>query len=222
MDKPGQCTCPSVPERQEDAMPAAGNKIKLTENKTNGSLDYARFSLSYGPSLPPLSKEDPREESYKLLTLLKGDGDVIIEVNSLYLNIPEVKREPIVMEFLDHIKSLGLEYRYRKFTAERNQGLLAKLFGAKKIEAHELFVHVPHETWQKEEFKSILPIHGARYYMAKGSCGPAEALDGMYRMTDEEKLDFYELIVFDIGILGTMGINSGKLELGDLKQILGI
>jgi len=193
-------------------------KLKIRENKTDGGLNFARFALTYKV---PDTQEQCRQNSFNIISLLKSGNDVIIEINSSLFNVSENRREEIVMGFIDDIRSLGLEYRYRKVAATGSQSFLSALFGKKNNQAHEVLVYVPHNVWQQESFKSAIPLYGARYYVVNGSLEAGKALEDMYRMMDFEKLQFFKLVVFDAGLLGSMGINSQTLQMEDIKRLLG-
>lgn len=194
-------------------------KLKIRENKTDGSLNFARFALTYKV---PETLDQSRQNSFEILSLLKCDKDVIIEINSSLFSVPENRREMIVMDFIDNIRSLGLEYRYRKVAATGSQSILTLLFGKKNNQAHEVLVYVPHNVWVQESFKSALPLNGARYFVVNESLDAAKALEDMDRMMDYEKIRFFPMVIFDAGMLGSMGINSQTLQMSDIKKLLGI
>lgn len=192
--------------------------IKLKQVNTDASLESAQISLTYKQQG---SEEKARESSYEILSALKSDNDVIIELNSTLFNLPDKEKDSYFRKFVETIRSLDLEYRYRKVSVN-TQSIFSFLFGQKTVQAHEILVYVPHEVWLTETFRSILPIYGARYYVTKEAAEADEILEEMYRMMDFDKLDFFKLIIFDAGTLSSMGINSSSLTIEDLKEMLGV
>jgi hypothetical protein len=198
-------------------------KIKIRENKAVRGLEGARFALSYGMPTSMSSVEYIRESSYEILSSLKSDSDVLIEINSSLFNIPRNQRDSFVTRFIDTIRDLGLEFRYRKVPSADRPSLLSIIFGKKgDNQAHEVVAYVPNNVWQQDNFKSVFPLCGARYYVIDEELEPSKTLDDVCNMLDSEKLERFKLIIFDSGLLGSMGINSLRLEMKDIKHLLGI
>lgn len=196
-------------------------KIKVKENKSDGSFSSPKFSISMKQSS---SSDENRANSYEVLSALKGDSDIIIEVNSSLLNIPPWQRETYAKDFLYSVRELGLDYRYKKGVSQSSLSFLAQLFGFGKNNqsAHEILAYVPHSVWESENFYKILPIHGARYYVLKEPGDSSKILDQISNMLDEEKLDYFKFTVFDTSTFSYMGINGNNLTIDDIKRSLGM
>jgi hypothetical protein len=195
-------------------------KIQIKENKVKESLNFVQYILTYDTH--GLKKENEnltRENSYRIISMLKSDNDVVIEVNSSLLNIRGAQKQAYVFSLLDSLKSMGLDYRYRKMSSSSGQTILSFVIG-KKEDEHEIFIYVPDSVWRTSEFQDIMPAYGAKYYIYDGSLETNECLDNLYRITDEEKLDFFKITIFDPGILERMAINSKRLCLEDLKGLI--
>ena len=198
----------------------SGNKrIKLRENKTDGSLGFARYSITVGV---PASEEQCRQTSFDILSALKQDSDAIMEINSSLFNMNKNERDEIALLLLEDLKDLGLHYRYRKVSSVASPSFFSMLLGKKESQAHEFLVYIPDTVWQSENFKSLMPAYGARYYFLKESTDSGKVFDDMYRMLDSEKLNYFRLIVFDSGMLGSMGINTNSMDVKDIKSLLGL
>lgn len=199
-------------------MPFDNKSIKVKENKSDGSLSSPRFSISL-KHLTSLNEN--RLTSYEILSALKGDNDVLIEANSSLFNMPLPERKSYAISFLNSVRELGLDYRYRKGVSQVSQSILAQLLRNKNTGSHEILAYVPNKVWEMEGFYRILPLYGTRYYITKEPVESGKILDDMSRMLDSEKLEYFRLIVFDSSSLGYMGINSSSMTLSDIKQVLG-
>jgi hypothetical protein len=192
-------------------------KIQLKENKSKDSQNVAQYILTYtvhGPKKDP--KSQSRENSYEIISALKSDNDVIIEINSSLLNMAgNQKKQEYVFKLLESIKALGLEYRYRKMNVAAPSSMFSLVLGKKNIDEHEVLVYVSKDIWKTNEFQNIMPAFGAKYNVYDGSLGADECLDNMYRLTDDEKLDFFRIILYDPGVYNQMAFNSRHLGLED-------
>jgi hypothetical protein len=193
-----------------------GSKIiRLKENSTKDSLETARFFLNYKQSKIP---EDAKKVSHEILSVLKGDSDVIMEINTNLLFSSPKPGSEIVQNFIEFAKDNSLDYKFRKIPATTNQNIMSKLFAPKKQEAQELIIFIPSPAWHSNSFGSILNLYGTKYHFLDN---PAPSiLDDLLAMSDPEKLDSCKFIVFDLGLLGNMGINTKKYNLSELKKLL--
>jgi hypothetical protein len=195
-------------------------KMKLTERKTDNSLESPRFVLTLGQAK---SHDLQISGNYDALTKLIGTNDVVINLDSSLLSMPYSRRESHVMNILGAIRALNLEYKYQKFESRSKWSIFSMLFGgnANKKE-HEILAYIPNEIWVKGEFKNKFPAYGARYFVLKDSQDSTKLLEDMQKMLDAEKLEYFRLIIFDNAIINSMGIFTNHLDLPDLKRILGI
>ncbi len=191
-------------------------RLAATGNKENNGLPH--YTLSYKSD----RGRSNTEISYEILSKLKKDNDAVIEINtSLAMKTAksmEIRPEAILSE----IRKLGLEYRYRKIKETANQGFLSLFFGKKPEDGHEIFVYVPAESWNIDMFKKIMPTAGARLYIMKKSDEGSKVLERMTCMTDNEKADHFEYIIFDLAELGRMGIISNRYGFEDIENALEI
>ncbi len=194
-------------------------RIRIKENKTWSSLNTPRFTLSLEENV---SSEKQKEQSYDVLSRLIGDSDIIIELNSTLLSLPNPRREAYALKFLQDIRALGIEYRYSKASSTASPSPLGGLFGSKSTQAHQIIAHIPNGTWQKAEMKDALSLYGASYFIPKEKHGGSEMLEDFLKMLDEEKLHYFKLAVFDIICSNRMGIFSASHTLADMKAMLRI
>ena len=199
-------------------MDISSKTIKLKDNKTENCLDSARFTLNYSQSKDP---QAGRLFTYRLLSLLKGSSDVIMEINSDLLVSNEKSKSDIIQFYVEYAKKLGLNYRYRKLPSSGSKSFFGKLLNQQKQqEAHELVIHIPAGIWEMEGFCDYINTCGTRYYFTGSEKFSGDLPDEMSKMTDNDKFNFFKMVVFDVSIMGNMGINSKTMELIDLKKLL--
>lgn len=180
-------------------------------------MDYAQFRLAYNSQG---LEYNIRHASYIILSSLKSDNDLIIEINSSLFSMSESKKEPFIKNLLESAKSLGLYYQYKKVPAYAKQNIFSLFFNKNVSHAYEVFIYVPHKIWSTDEFSNFLHLCCARYYITKESVEASTIIDNMQQMTDNEKLDFFKLIVFNNVTYGGMGINTHSLSIPDINQLL--
>lgn len=198
-------------------------KITVKENKSKGSLEMARFFVSYGRTD---SEEEKRRNSYEMISLLKKENDLIMEVNTALLTFPQVnQREDYIFTLNRAIKELSLDFRYRKASASGSGNFFGDLFsfGKNKV-AHELLIYVPDKVWRDENFAAILPIYGARYYICPNRPEREKLLDEIFngQIMDDEKLDLFNPTIFDCSDFAQMGVFTKTMSLQELKNLLGV
>lgn len=195
-------------------------KLKITENKVvQGSLS-PRFIISYNNSKNKTKQH--QENSYEIISLLKSKNDFFIEVNSSLLLTPTALRENEVISFINHIRQMNLDYRYRQLPSSGEKNLFSQLLNRGHSTNHQVLVHIPQAIWTQEAFKSILPIYGVRYYIPKGDVDNNKVLDDLFngQLLDAEKIELFKLIIFDSCNFGQMGISGTDISLAELKRIL--
>lgn len=196
-------------------------KIKIIENKSSKGPDTARYNLNYGIN----SKVDQqRRNSHSIISALKGTKSVLLDVNSTLFNLQPYKRDSYAMDFIKAVKSMGLEYRYRKIPNTGSQSFFGKLFGFdnKASDSHQIFVVISDETWTNEGFISSLPFYGVKYCVFKEAADTSKTLDDIYngQLLDFEMFDYFDLTIFDCCSFGAMGLCTNSLEYGELEKLL--
>ncbi|NLM96882.1 MAG: hypothetical protein GX175_04620 [Halanaerobiaceae bacterium] len=192
-------------------------KIKKASNKIN--LETAQYSVSFKQIRE--TAESSRDCIYEIISLLKDNNDLLIEMDSSLFFLPVKERETFIKNCINEFRTLNLEYRYSKFTSN-NTSLLGLILGKREIERHHLLLYLPHETWLRDEFRSILPIHGIRFYVIPEPLKADELFFEFYRMMDTDKLDYFPLIIFIPGAISHIGLNSKFFTIDDLKKKLRI
>ncbi|HHW48042.1 MAG TPA: hypothetical protein GXX14_05420 [Clostridiaceae bacterium] len=194
--------------------------IKFKVNKVSNDTDLPQYSVSY---MSKSTKTDNRKTSFELISALKGDSDVVLEVNTSLFNVPQLPEDKFVAGFLEDIRRIGFDYLYRKVPAS-SKSFFSQLLGLgkKNAQAHEILVYIPDESWKKGELYNIIPAYGVKYYITKDNSQGRQAMDDIYLLTDDERLDTFKLIIFDISYFAQMGITSRSLTADDIKRLIGI
>lgn len=194
----------------------ANKKFKLsrTGNKENSGMP--QYSISYKPEKRQ-SKTDIR---FEILSKLKGDNDAVIEINTSLLvkTGNDFNFQPD--NLLNEIRSLNLEHSYRKVKKSETQFVLSIRAGSKSVEHHEIYIFVPDDTWNIDIINKIAPTFGVRFYMMKKSDEGSNILNKITNMSEPEKADYFEYIVFDAPDLNRMGITSNRHDFEDIKKCL--
>jgi len=192
-------------------------KLKVRENKNRSGMNSPQFTISFNPSS---SKDECKLDSYNLLSKLKGDNDLVLEVNSSLFNLPTSERESYATDILYALRDFDLDYRYRKVPSQSAQSFFAQLLGLNKNSfSHEILAYIPDKKWHSENFYSILPFYGARYFITKGPADGSKTLDNMSLMLDNEKFEYFRFSVFASSNLGYMGI-TGNITIDEIKALL--
>lgn len=196
----------------------ANYKIKLVDNRAKANSGIPQFSLSYNPE----NRQSESNVSYEVLSLLKEDNDIVIEIDtSLFIQSKKSKKF-IPEDFISEIRKMNLEYSYKKSQSQK-QDFFSSLFGIKKTEEeHVVTVYVPDNVWNDESFKRILPDCGARYLIKKNTDEARKVLDEMNLLTDNERKNYFSFVIFDVSEYNQMGITSNHYGYDDIKKILGI
>lgn len=194
-------------------------KLKITENKVvQGSLS-PHFIISYN-NLKNKTKQ-PQDNSYEIISLLKSKNDFFIEVDSSLLSTSAALRENEVISFINNIRQMNLDYKYRQLPSSGEKKLFGLLNRGSSTN-HHVLVHIPQAIWAQEAFKFILPIHGVRYYITKRDVDSNKVLDDLFngQLLDAEKIELFKFIIFDLCNIGQMGISGTDISLVELKRIL--
>jgi len=194
--------------------------IKFKVNKVSNNMDLPQYSVSY---MSKNSKIDDRKTSFELISALKEASDVVVEVNAALFTLTQSSGDEIAIRFLEDIRRMGFDYLYRKVPAP-SRSFLSQLFGLgkKNEQTHEILVYIPDESWKKETLYSIIPAYGVKYYITKDNTQGRKAMDDLNQLTDDEKLDAFKLIIFDVSCYGQMGISSRSLSADDIKRLIGM
>jgi hypothetical protein len=196
-----------------------GRLLKFKVNRIRNSLEDARYVLTYRQGG---NADESARLSHAILSALKGEGELLLELNSSLFCTPDKPKDELIYACIDTAKNLALEYKYSKVPSSGAPSLLEKLLNRTRDYAHELLVRIPVQGWSDEGTLSLILPYGARYYMTGRPFAENNLLESFGNMTDREKLEYFRLIVFDLGLLGHMGINSAFMEPDEVKSLLKI
>jgi len=198
-------------------MPLKKYKLKLKENIDTVDQKLPRFSLSYR-----VKKENPGHASYDILTALSENNDIIIEIDTDYFDSKLNINRQYFQQFVDTVSSLGLTHSLKEFTSAQSYSLFGfRVESGKKKQTRKLAVYVPHNVWENEILKDILPGCGARYYITKYPMDAEDIVNKIWTMDEIEIKNTFKLIIFDFAFYGQMGIVTDVLGKEDFQRLLG-
>lgn len=192
-------------------------KIKIEENNPWELMGMPRFSVEVKQAK---SRDMQIKNNFELLSKLIGDNDIVISLNSTLVNMSQHKFQPLMQQFIETIQELDLEYKSIKTPGRPTSSFLSFLLRNKEINGQEILAYVPNDAWSN--FQNRLPYYGARYFIAKNSPIDSSILEDMLKMTDDEKLEYFKIIVYNSIYLGRMGICSKYVSLSELEDLLKV
>lgn len=192
-------------------------KIKIEENNPWELMGMPRFSVEVKQAK---SRDMQIKNNFELLSKLIGDNDIVISLNSTLVNMSQHKFQPLMQQFIETIQELDLEYKSIKTPGRPTSSFLSFLLRNKEINGQEILAYVPNDAWSN--FQNRLPYYGSRYFIAKNSPIDSSILEDMLKMTDDEKLEYFKIIVYNSIYLGRMGICSKYVSLSELEDLLKV
>lgn len=192
--------------------------ISLNKNKVSNDINMPQYTISYKAKA---TNTKVGSLSYRIISALKEDSDIVLEVNSSLFSLPQADRESFALIFLSAVRNIDLDYSYRK-TSSPSKSFFSQLFGKKEECSHEILVYIPDEVWKKEDFFNIIPKYGVRYYITKDNTDGKKVIEDMNKMLDEEKIEKFKFLIFDVAIFNQMGVISKSHSAESIKQLLGI
>jgi len=192
-------------------------KLKLRENSNISDQNIPRFSLSY-----QVKKVDPGNASYDILTALSDNSDIIIELDTDYLDDKLNINRRCFQRFTNTVSSLGLTHSLKEFASTHSYSMFGfQMESRKKKQTHKFAVYVPRNVWENELFKDNLPICGARYYVTKSPMNAEDIVNKIWTMDEKEIKKIFKLIIFDFTFYGQMGIVTDLFNKEDIHRLLG-
>jgi len=189
-------------------------RLKLTKLDNNNS-SAPQFSLTYS-----VKKTLSIEAGYDILSRLKGDNDLIVEVSGSII-LGNASPNKVTSDFLRNTRSLNLEFEAKQKEIPSRFSIFGiPLLNQKTEVIDEIFAYIPNEAWNK--FMSFMPVHGARYYITPKPENPKELIRKTIRMTERERAENFDLTVYHAASLCQFGLWSAIYGEDDLKKILGI
>ena len=188
------------------------HKIKLTRNKEG--QEGPQYSVTYKANLK-------NRVSYAILSALIGDRDVVMTIDT-DLFFGTVNNEKAYLdEWVERFRAKGLAYSDRTVPSNKSFAVFGFVMnrGKKsKKEARQIAVYIPNAVWREEDF--CLPAYGTQYYMAKAPMEAGETAARVLDMTGEEIAETFAMDVFDISVLGQIGLNARDMGEEALKRVL--
>ncbi len=191
-------------------------KIKLSDISVKNSA-VSSFSLTYSGK-----KMQSYEVSYEIISALKKQSELIIELNSSLLYIDSNNSKGIIFDnFLAGLQDFGVELINKKtLNNERRKFFSIPMMEGKKVEGFEMYAFIPNDIWCDPKFKTLIPKVGLRYYVPLPETD--NNLSAFVTLDEEERLALCQMVVFDNAMLSSMGITSAKLKKNDLSELLNM
>jgi|GEM_PF-2146271 len=188
-------------------------KLKLSNAENKYNKEISSFSLYYSGK----GMENP-EVSYRIISALKADASLFIELNSSLLNMDAYDKKMLSEKFMEGLKRLGIEHLNKKTVESERRRVLSIALEGKKVEGFETYALIPGEIWCRQEFKELLPTAGLRYYLS--SDDSESNLFAFADLDEEERLKLSRMVIFDNAGLGSMGINTAYLTKSEINRLL--
>ena len=80
-------------------------KIIIKENKIYDNINNPKFSINYSKIK---SNKEKKQISYEIISKLKNNNDIIIEIKTELFSLQKSLREDFFLEFIKGIEGLGL------------------------------------------------------------------------------------------------------------------
>lgn len=197
--------------------------IKFKKNKASRDLNMPQYTISYATKDAHTDSSNASLFSYKIISALKGSNGVVLEVNSSMFSISNSERDKIAFDFLKAIRYLGIDFSYHKVSSP-SKSFVSLIRGKKEEETHEILAYIPDEVWKKQEFFDIIPKFGVRYYITKDNeeDDGKKLIENMNNYLDEEKLEKFKLIIFDVVTFSQMGLISNSLSADEIRNLVNL
>ena len=187
-------------------------KIKIAEIDTIKNPQASKFSLAYRGR-----RKDSSQVSYEILSKLKAQDDMILEVNSSLLNLSEKENKELLSKLAKSLEKMNIEYTSKKIRVNAKRSILSIAVSSKEIDGFELFAYIPDNAWRDEVIKEFIPQIGVRYYILEP--GSQINPDSFAILDEEEKNKLCTMVIFDHILFGCMGINTSYSK-QDILDIL--
>lgn len=193
---------------------------KLHPVAWNGTINNPQYQIAYATIG---SQAASMARSREILRSLVGGRDLIIEMNSALLSVPEKDREAIGLAFRKGIEAHNLLITERRYPVASRPSFFARILGQPaEVEACELRALVPGSVWQSGAVDTALSPWGQRYYVLPEGTDGASLLErlNLGTIAAREVLDAMDLIIFDVANFGQMGLISTRNDQAAIQSRL--
>jgi hypothetical protein len=194
------------------------NQFTIKESK---DISLARYFISYSSNR---NNKGNRQKSYQLLSLLKQQNDVILEIDSELTTLPTTSEtETTIGSLLKDFTDMGIDYRHQKSEAKSNKNLFGIFNSNKTHTAHRILVCISDKLWHDDQFQLIIPSYGVRYYICKENIDAKKLLEDLFcgKIMEAEKQELFPFVIYDCSDFGQMGINT-ELSKAELQNRLTV
>ena len=93
----------------------ANYKMKLVDNRAKANSGVPQYTLSYNAE----NRKSDSNISYEILSLLKEENDIVIEIDTALILQSKRSKKFIPENFISEIKNMNLEYSYKKSQTQK-------------------------------------------------------------------------------------------------------
>ncbi len=187
-------------------------KVKISD-VSNKRDSVSKFAIGYSAK-----NIDNSQISYEIISALKAENDIIIELNSSFLNLSESESKMFLSRLIEELDDNGILYKKRKVLLEKKRSMLSISLKSEIIEGFELFAIIPDVIWRSENFRRIIPNMGIRYYLPKVKNDIR--LDELIDLEEFEKISLFNMVIFDYILSGSMGITTCSMKKEDIQALI--
>ena len=189
-------------------------KIKVKISDISDKRDsISKFAITYSAK-----NIDNSQISYEILSSLKAENDIIIEISSSFLKLSESESKMLLSKLIEELDNYGVMYKKRKISVHSRRTMLSISLKSEIIEGFELFAVIPDAIWRNENFKRLIPNMGVRYYLPTSI--KDVNLDEFIDLEENEKISQCNWVIFDYILSGSMGINTCMMKKEDIQALL--
>ncbi len=188
-------------------------RVKIVDNSKYKDLSSAQYAISYISS-----KMEMSQASYKILSALKTDHDIFMEITSAYLGLNEKGNKELLSQLIETFSNLSIDYKSKKIKQSERKTFLSFLREGKPYEGFELFAFITDKMWTSQEFEKVRPTVGTRYYILKNEY--VKDLNEFINLELEDRAQFCEMVIYDNVSFASMGVNSNFLNKGNIVELL--
>lgn len=179
----------------------------------------ADFFLTYRP----INKNESfAAMSYRILSCLKQQQDMIMEIDSQLTFLSQNESENAFSNLCFSLTELGVDYQDLQSQVTTAKGLFGvQTHLTKTFTAHRIIVYLSDKLWHEARFQKIIPHFGVRYYIGREHADAHKLFEDIRRghIREDEKKDQFALVIYDCIASGQMGIRT-SLTQEELEQLI--
>lgn len=187
-------------------------KVKISDVSDKRD-SVSKFAISYSAK-----NIDNSQISYEIISSLKAENDIIIEINSSFFKLSESESKMFLSRLIEELNDYEVLYKKRKISVHTRRTMFSISLKSEIIEGFELLAIIPDVIWSNEWFRRIIPNMGVRYYLLISI--KDVVLDEFIDLEENERTSQCNLVIFDYILSGSMGINTCRMKKEDIQALI--